>query len=133
MRKGFSYIQAIINCSLSLLLIAYSFTILQNSLRLIQRPPQLIGPILDTISTDLQYATAAHSDTDSLTITTSDDQYRYALLNKRLARIREGILYLSPATPSITVFSTKTTDNRYFEITLATAQESQTRIVRRRN
>jgi hypothetical protein len=132
-RKGFSYIQAIITCSLSLLLIAYSLVILQSTLHILQRPPQLVSPLLDIISTDIQYATAVQADTDSITVTTPDDQYRYTLLNKRLARIRDGILYLSPATPNLTTFTVNTTDNRYFELTLATAYENQTRIVRRRN
>lgn len=133
MQKGFSYLQALLVFSLSLLLFSSAYLVLQGTLRSLEQPAQIVSPLLDMLSTDLQFATKVAHTGSSLTITTTDDQYRYALLNKRLARLREGILYLSPATPNITTFSVSTTDEYYYTLTLATPLESETRIVRRRN
>lgn len=133
MQKGFSYLQALLVFSLSLLLFSSAYLVLQGTLRSLEQPAQIVSPLLDILSTDLQFATKVAHTGSSLTITTTDDQYRYALLNKRLARLREGILYLSPATPNITTFSVSTTDEHYYTLTLATPLESETRIVRRRN
>jgi hypothetical protein len=110
-----------------------SFQLLQTTSKTLSRPPRIASALLDTIASDLKYALDVEHTETSLTVTTADDHYRYAVLNKRLARIRDGLLYLSPVTPSITTFSVTTTDARTYQLTLTTAHESETRLARRRN
>jgi hypothetical protein len=131
-QKGFSYIQALITVSLSLFVLALSLTIFRNTLKFLDQPPRILPAVLDTIGTDISYARTVHALQNTVYITTEDDQYHYSLINHRLAKVRDAIMYLTPATPVITTF-TVSTNTVFYELQVATNTEQETRIFRRRN
>ena len=132
MRKGFSYIQILVALSLSLCLLATLLTLTKQILYTISSPPRIVGPILDTLSTDIRFATSVQHNNNTIHITTANDAYMYEIYHQRFAKRREGLLYLSPVTPAMTEFNITNQGNTY-TVALSSTQEAETRIIRRRN
>lgn len=139
MRRGYSYINLLVYLSLFLVLLgivsSLFYPLINKSFGQLKvlKQEQEISRMLDLLAEEVRFADQILKTGTVFLFSRKNLQYEYLLKNKRLARQKEGVLYLTGKDNLIEDFSIQPVEPGLFNILLKTENKIFQRLARKRN